>query len=205
VIPMTLADIAAAVGGTLSGADPSATVTGTVEFDSRAVGAGGLFAAFDGAKVDGHEFAAKAVEQGAVAVLATRPVDAPAILVDDARAALGRLASEVLRRLPDLTVIGLTGSSGKTTTKDLLAGLLSRLGPTVATAGSFNNELGLPHTVLRAGVDTRFLVLEMGARGVGHPRFSKVHPAEISTERLAALGFHRAGGHRRYVATARPA
>ena len=183
MIPMTLADIAAAVGGTLSGADPSATVTGTVEFDSRAVGAGGLFAAFDGAKVDGHEFAAKAVEQGAVAVLATRPVDAPAILVDDARAALGRLASEVLRRLPDLTVIGLTGSSGKTTTKDLLAGLLSRLGPTVATAGSFNNELGLPHTVLRAGVDTRFLVLEMGARGVGHIR----HLCEIAPPHVGVV------------------
>jgi len=183
VIPMTLADIAAAVGGTLSGADPSATVAGTVEFDSRAVGAGGLFAAFDGAKVDGHEFAAKAVEQGAVAVLATRPVDAPAILVDDARAALGRLASEVLRRLPDLTVIGLTGSSGKTTTKDLLAGLLSRLGPTVATAGSFNNELGLPHTVLRAGVDTRFLVLEMGARGVGHIR----HLCEIAPPHVGVV------------------
>jgi len=171
VIPMTLADIATAVGGTLAGADPAATVTGTVEFDSRAVSAGGLFAAFDGAKVDGHGFTAAALERGAVAVLATRPVDAPAIMVDDARAALGRLAGEVLRRLPDLTVIGLTGSSGKTTTKDLLAGLLQRLGPTVATAGSFNNELGLPHTVLRATAETRYLVLEMGARGVGHIRY----------------------------------
>ena len=112
-----------------------------------------------------------ALEQGAVAVLATRPIDAPAILVDDARAALGRLARAVLGRLPDLTVIGLTGSSGKTTTKDLLAGLLRRLGPTVATAGSFNNELGLPHTVLRATAETRYLVLEMGSRGVGHIRY----------------------------------
>jgi UDP-N-acetylmuramoyl-tripeptide--D-alanyl-D-alanine ligase len=106
-----------------------------------------------------------------VAVLATRPVEAPAVLVDDARVALGRLATAVLRRLPDLTVIGLTGSSGKTTTKDLLAGLLADLGPTVATGGSFNNELGLPYTVLRAGAATRYLVLEMGARGVGHIRY----------------------------------
>jgi UDP-N-acetylmuramoyl-tripeptide--D-alanyl-D-alanine ligase len=171
MIEMTLADVAAAVGGTLAGADPQAVVTGPVEFDSRAVTAGSLFVAFDGAKVDGHDFAETAVRQGAVAVLATKPVAVPAILVDDARAAMGRLASEVLRRLPELTVIGLTGSSGKTTTKDLLAGLLSRLGPTVATAGSFNNELGLPHTVLRSTVDTRYLVLEMGARGVGHIRY----------------------------------
>ena len=159
MIPMTLADIAAAVDGTLLGADPDATVTGGVEFDSRKVGPGGLFAAFDGEKVDGHEYAETAVKQGAVAVLASRTVDAPSIMVDDVRAAMGRLATAVLRRLPDLTVIGLTGSSGKTTTKDLLAGLLSGLGPTVATAGSFNNELGLPHTVLRVTAETRYLVL----------------------------------------------
>ncbi|GIJ61601.1 UDP-N-acetylmuramoyl-tripeptide--D-alanyl-D-alanine ligase [Virgisporangium aurantiacum] len=171
MIPMTLADIATAVNGTLVGANPDATVTGAVEFDSRKVGPGGLFAAFDGDKVDGHEYAEVAIKQGAVAVLATRKVDAPAILVDDARVAMGRLATAVLGRLPDLTVIGLTGSSGKTTTKDLLAGLLSELGPTVATAGSFNNELGLPHTVLRVTAETRYLVLEMGARGVGHIRY----------------------------------
>jgi UDP-N-acetylmuramoyl-tripeptide--D-alanyl-D-alanine ligase len=171
VIPMTLADIAVAVNGTLSHADPAATVTGSVEFDSRKVGPGGLFAAFDGDKADGHDYAETAVKQGAVAVLATRPLEAPAIMVDDARAAMGRLATAVLGRLPELTVVGLTGSSGKTTTKDLLAGLLERLGPTVATVGSFNNELGLPHTVLRVTDDTRFLVLEMGARGVGHIRY----------------------------------
>lgn len=168
---MTLADIAAAVNGTLVGANPDATVTGAVEFDSRKVGPGGLFVAFDGDKVDGHEYAEVAVKQGAVAVLATRKVDAPAILVDDARVAMGRLATAVLGRLPDLTVIGLTGSSGKTTTKDLLAGLLTELGPTVATAGSFNNELGMPYTVLRVTAETRYLVLEMGARGVGHIRY----------------------------------
>jgi UDP-N-acetylmuramoyl-tripeptide--D-alanyl-D-alanine ligase len=168
---MTLAEVASAVDGTLVGADPDVMVTGTVEFDSRKIGPGGLFAAFDGASVDGHDYAETALKQGAVALLATKKVDAPAIMVDDARVAMGRLASAVLERLPDLTVIGLTGSSGKTTTKDLVAGLLDRLGPTIATAGSFNNELGLPYTVLRATAETRYLVLEMGARGVGHIRY----------------------------------
>jgi UDP-N-acetylmuramoyl-tripeptide--D-alanyl-D-alanine ligase len=171
VIELTLAEVAEAVGGRLAAADPAARVTGSVEFDSRKVGPGGLFVAFAGERADGHDFAATAVRQGAVAVLATRPVEAPAVLVDDAREAMGRLATAVLRRLPDLTVVGLTGSSGKTTTKDLLAGLLAQLGPTVATAGSFNNELGLPYTVLQAGVDTRYLVLEMGSRGIGHIRY----------------------------------
>jgi UDP-N-acetylmuramoyl-tripeptide--D-alanyl-D-alanine ligase len=143
------------------------------------VGPGGLFVAFDGAKLDGHDFAAAALDAGAVAVLGTRPISArvlagrpsapvPTILVGDALAAIGALARAVLDRLPDLTVIGITGSSGKTSTKDLIGQLLERLGPTIAPAGSFNNELGLPHTVLRADAATRFLVLEMGARGPGH-------------------------------------
>jgi UDP-N-acetylmuramoyl-tripeptide--D-alanyl-D-alanine ligase len=179
MIPMTLGEIAAAVGGTLVDVDPDVTVTGTVEFDSRKVGPGGLFVAFDGAKLDGHDFAAAALSAGAVAVLGTRPISArelagrpsvpvPTILVGDALAAIGALARAVLDRLPDLTVVGITGSSGKTSTKDLIGQLLERLGPTIAPAGSFNNELGLPHTVLRADAATRFLVLEMGARGPGH-------------------------------------
>jgi UDP-N-acetylmuramoyl-tripeptide--D-alanyl-D-alanine ligase len=168
MIPMTLAEVAAAVGGTLVGADPSARVTGGVEYDSRQVGPGGLFVAFAGERVDGHDFAAAAVAAGAVAVLGTRPVDAPTVLVADPLAALAELARAVLARLPRTTVVGITGSSGKTSTKDLIAQLLSEVGPTVAPRGSLNNELGLPSTVLRADEDTRFLVLEMGARGPGH-------------------------------------
>jgi UDP-N-acetylmuramoyl-tripeptide--D-alanyl-D-alanine ligase len=168
VIPLTLAEIADAVGGRLVTADPQAVVTGTVEFDSRLVGPGGLFVAFVGEHADGHDFAGAALSAGAVAVLGTRPVAGPTIVVAEPLAAMAALARAVLARLPGLRVIGLTGSSGKTSTKDLLGQLLARLGPTVAPAGSFNNELGLPHTVLRAGVDTRFLVLEMGARGPGH-------------------------------------
>ncbi|BCL12960.1 UDP-N-acetylmuramoyl-tripeptide--D-alanyl-D-alanine ligase [Micromonospora sagamiensis] len=182
MITLTLAELAAAVDGRLVGADPTATVTGAVEFDSRKVRPGGLFVAFDGEKVDGHDYAARAVADGAVAVLGTREVPGvPMVLVADALAALGRLARAVVDRLPELTVIGITGSSGKTTTKDLIAQLTARLGPTVAPPGSFNNELGHPYTALQAGPDTRFLVLEKGARGVGHVRYlCDVVPPRIS-------------------------
>jgi UDP-N-acetylmuramoyl-tripeptide--D-alanyl-D-alanine ligase len=181
MIPLTLAEIAAAAGGRLAAADPSAVVTGPVEFDSRKVGPGSLFVAFPGEKVDGHDYAATARAAGAVAVLGTRPVpEVPMVLVDDALTAMGRLARAVVERLPDLTIVGLTGSSGKTTTKDLVAQLVARLGPTVAPAGSFNNELGHPYTVLKADADTRYLVLEMGARGIGHIRYlCEVAPPRI--------------------------
>ncbi|MGW1058017.1 UDP-N-acetylmuramoyl-tripeptide--D-alanyl-D-alanine ligase [Micromonospora rubida] len=182
MIPLTLAEVAGAVDGRLLAADPAARVTGPVEFDSRKVSAGTLFVAFPGEKVDGHDYAAAAVEAGAVAVLGTREVPGvPMVLVADALDAMGRLARAVVDRLPELTVIGLTGSSGKTTTKDLIAQLTVRLGPTVAPPGSFNNELGHPWTALRAGPDTRFLVLEKGARGVGHVRYlCEVVPPRIS-------------------------
>ncbi|MEV0273003.1 UDP-N-acetylmuramoyl-tripeptide--D-alanyl-D-alanine ligase [Hamadaea sp. NPDC050747] len=169
MIRMTLAEIASAVGGTLSEADSETAVTGPVEYDTRRDLTGGLFVAFPGANVDGHDFAARAVADGATAVLGTRAVPGvPMVLVDDALTAIGRLARAVLDRLPQLTVIGITGSSGKTSTKDMIGQLLSRLGPTVAPPGTFNNELGLPHTALMADEQTRFLVLEMGARGPGH-------------------------------------
>jgi UDP-N-acetylmuramoyl-tripeptide--D-alanyl-D-alanine ligase len=170
MIEMSLAEIAAIVGGTLSVAEPALRVTGGVEFDSRKVGKGDLFVAFAGDRVDGHDFAGEALATGAVAALGTRAVPGvPMVLVADPLVALAALARAVLDRLGGgLTVIGVTGSSGKTTTKDYLAQLTGRLGPTVAPAGSLNNELGHPYTVLRAGADTRFLVLEKAARGLGH-------------------------------------
>ncbi|MFC5754584.1 UDP-N-acetylmuramoyl-tripeptide--D-alanyl-D-alanine ligase [Actinomadura rugatobispora] len=143
-------------------------VSGPVVIDSRQAGPGALFAAFRGERADGHDFAAAAYEAGAAAVLAERPVGGPAVIVDDVQQALGRLARGVLARLPQATVIGITGSSGKTSTKDLIAQVVERAGPTIAPPGSFNNEIGLPLTVLRADEGTRHLVLEMGARGVGH-------------------------------------
>jgi UDP-N-acetylmuramoyl-tripeptide--D-alanyl-D-alanine ligase len=131
---------------------------------------GGLFAAFVGDHVDGHAYAAAAVEAGAVAVLGSRPTGLPSVVVDDPQEALGRLAHHLLGGLADVTVVAVTGSQGKTSTKDMLAVVLGGTAPTVATYGSFNNEIGLPLTVLRADEQTRYLVLEMGARGEGHLR-----------------------------------
>ena len=169
MIPLTLGEVAAAVHGRLVEApDPSTRVTGSVEFDSRRIVTGGLFVALPGERVDGYAFAPDAVRAGAVAVLAARPVGGPTVLVSDPREAMALLANAVLARLPDLTVVGITGSSGKTSTKDLIAQLVERLGPTVAPPGSFNNEIGHPHTVLRADEATRYLVLEKSARGIGH-------------------------------------
>jgi UDP-N-acetylmuramoyl-tripeptide--D-alanyl-D-alanine ligase len=195
VIDLTIAQIADIVDGQLADITPeeaaATRVTGTVEFDSRAVTPGGLFLALPGARSDGHDFAAAAVGAGAVAVLAARPVGVPAVVVPPAvgadaaasvlehdtdgsgaavLAALARLAGAVAAELVDggLTIVGITGSSGKTSTKDLLAAVLAPLGEVVAPPGSFNNELGHPWTVLRAGESTDYLVLEMSARRPGN-------------------------------------
>jgi UDP-N-acetylmuramoyl-tripeptide--D-alanyl-D-alanine ligase len=167
VIPLTLAEIAEATGGTVHG-DPALTVTAPAFVDSRLAEPGGLFVAVPGEHVDGHDYAADAIAAGAAAVLGSRSLDVPTVVVPDPVEALGRLAGHVVRRLSRTRVIALTGSQGKTSTKDLIAQLLARTGPTVATEGSFNNEIGLPLTVLRADARTENLVLEMGARGIGH-------------------------------------
>ncbi|BBZ43632.1 UDP-N-acetylmuramoyl-tripeptide--D-alanyl-D-alanine ligase [Mycobacterium parmense] len=195
MIELTVAAIADVVGGRLTDISPQDAarlrVTGTVEFDSRRVGPGGLFLALPGARADGHDHARAAVAAGAVAVVAARPVGVPAIVVPptgapDARAgvlehdadgsgsavlaALARLAQVVAAELVagGLRIVGITGSSGKTSTKDLVAAVLRPLGEVVAPPGSFNNELGHPWTVLRATRDTDFLVLEMSARHPGN-------------------------------------
>ena len=174
MIALPLAEIAEIVGGEVVGTDAGAgevVVDAPVVIDGREAQPGALFAAFVGERVDGHEHAAQAAEHGAVAVLGTRPTVLPTVVVADPQDALQRLASHVVARLRasgGLRVVGLTGSQGKTSTKDLLAAILATAAPTVATAGSFNNELGMPLTALRADADTRFLVLEMGARGIGH-------------------------------------
>lgn len=183
MIALTAAEVAAITGGVLHALDPATVVAGPVVTDSREVAPGGLFAAIAGEHSDGHAFAATAVAAGACAVLAARPVAAadgtplPAVVVPDVVVALGALAREVLCRLREaavepggsgLQVVAVTGSVGKTTTKDLLLQVLGAAGPTVAPVRSFNNEIGLPLTVLRADDDTRYLVLEMGASGLGH-------------------------------------
>lgn len=171
MIPLTLGEIATATGGVVSDAAPDVVVTGPVVVDSRQVTAGSLFVAVPGERVDGHSYAGSAIESGAAAVLALRPVGVPAVVVDDVVIALGALAAEVRRRLEQLVAVGVTGSSGKTSTKDLIAQVLERHGATIAPTGSFNNEIGAPLTLLRCGADTRYLVSEMGARGIGHIAF----------------------------------
>ncbi|GAA4890304.1 UDP-N-acetylmuramoyl-tripeptide--D-alanyl-D-alanine ligase [Saccharopolyspora cebuensis] len=168
MIPLTAAAIAAATDGHLvPGTDPSLLVTAPASIDSRQVHPGGVFAALPGRRTDGHYHASAALAAGAALVLAARPVPAPAVQVTDVTRALGDLARHVADRLP-ATVIGITGSNGKTTTKDLATQVLAHHGPVAATDRSFNNELGFPLTVLRATPDTRYLILEMGARGRGH-------------------------------------
>lgn len=210
MIDLTIAQIADIVGGRLADISPeeaaATRVTGTVEFDSRAVTPGGLFLALPGARSDGHDFAGSAVQAGAVAVIAARPVGVPAVIVPptaaaDAQsgvlehdadgagaavlAALGRLASAVAADLVDggMRIVGLTGSSGKTSTKDLIAAVLAPLGQVVAPPGSFNNELGHPWTVLRATRETDYLVLEMSARHRGNIAAL----AAIATPSIAAV------------------
>lgn len=166
MIAWSLGEIADLVEGTVHG-DETLVVDGPATVDSRHVAPGGLFAALAGERVDGHDYAATAHRAGAAAVLASRVVDPPCVVVENVVTALTTLARESLARLTT-TVVAITGSAGKTSVKDLLAHVLEAEGPTVAPQGSFNNELGVPLTVLRADARTRFLVVEMGARGIGH-------------------------------------
>lgn len=167
--------VAQATGGTLIG-EPS-TPFSTVVTDSREVTPGAIYIARVGESSDGHAYIPAACDKGASIIVCERPTEGvtiPQVVVEDSTLALGAMAREhitELRRDSQITVIGLTGSAGKTTTKDLLAQLLSTLAPTVAPRLSFNNEVGLPLTVLEAQETTRFLVLEMGASGPGHLRY----------------------------------
>ena len=190
---LSLSQIAAAVGGRLIG--PDATVTGPVVTDSRQASPGALFVAVHGERTDGHAHLGSAGALGAVGAivsdlkaartgLSEEPAEAAEsedlpmglVLVEDTVVALGALARTHLAGLRQgavdrgerLTVVAMTGSVGKTTTKDLTRQLLAASGPTVAPRASFNNEIGLPLTVLEADESTRYLVLEMGASGSGH-------------------------------------
>ncbi|MGA8846538.1 MAG: UDP-N-acetylmuramoyl-tripeptide--D-alanyl-D-alanine ligase [Nocardioides sp.] len=184
MIALTLAEIARVVGGTIHAPVPGSAaeaaelvVDGAAYIDNRSPVERGLFVAITGARVDGHDYAA-----AAHAVLGSRPTAAPTVVVADPSVALGRLARFVVERI-DATVLAMTGSQGKTGTKDLLAHVLAGSGPTVATAANNNNELGVPLTVLRADPATEHLVIEMGARGVGHIAYL----TEVAPPRIAAV------------------
>ena len=180
MIPMSLQQVATAVGGSLQDCDPD-TVVQTVVTDSREAGPGALFIAVVGETHDGHDHVSDALASGAVAALVSRAVTGPHVLVEDTVVAAGRLARAVIDASEVLQVVALTGSSGKTSTKDLLRVVLSTFGPTIAPQGSFNNELGLPRTVFEVTEQTRYLVAEMGARGIGHIRYlCGIAPPDVS-------------------------
>jgi len=160
----SLGEVATATGGVLHG--PAQLGVTAVVIDSRTATPGSLFVALPGERVDGHAFAEQAVRAGAVAALVTRPVHVPHVIVSDAVAALGALAGSHRRTL-SARVTGITGSVGKTSTKDLLTTVLGQQGLVVGPPGNYNNDLGLPITVLGASDDAAHLVLEMGSRAPG--------------------------------------
>ena len=176
---MSLNEIAAVTGGALIG--PDVPVTGPVVTDSRAVEPGGLYVARVGEHADGHVYAPAAARAGAVGCLGTRAVDdLPTVVVPDVQQAFADLARAVVDRAPDLQIVGITGSSGKTSTKDLLGHVLTGHGPTISPVGSLNSEVGVPLTVCRVTPQTRYLVAEMGADGVGHIAYlTRIAPPRI--------------------------
>lgn len=174
--PRSLTEIATAIGAHLvppdgDGAALEDVLVGPdVVIDSRRATPGALFVAFPGERVDGHDYVAAAAAGGAVAAVTQRPVPGgvPCLVVDDPQRALAALARHVVDTSAGLSVVGVTGSSGKTSTKDLIAQVLRTAGPTVAPVGSFNNEIGAPLTATRCDDATRYLITEMGARALGH-------------------------------------
>ncbi|WP_292833202.1 UDP-N-acetylmuramoyl-tripeptide--D-alanyl-D-alanine ligase [Microbacterium sp.] len=201
MIRMTLAEVAAAVAGTLhtAGEDaPATVVSGIVDTDSRTIGPGDIFVAKPGETTDGHLFVPEVARAGAALAIVEHSVDAAIsqIVVPDAVAALADLAREVVARVRaggQLTIVGITGSNGKTTTKNLLARILQDEGETVAPRGSYNNEVGAPLTMLRVTEDTRFLVSEFGASGPGQiARLAGLVTPDIGV--VLMVGLAHAGG-----------
>jgi UDP-N-acetylmuramoyl-tripeptide--D-alanyl-D-alanine ligase len=178
---MMASQIAQVMGGSLSGED--ILVTAAPSLKSSEVEQGGIFLAIQGEKVDGHDFVDDAFSHGAALAITTRPVAHRHILVTDVTAALTLLARFARSELKDLTVIGITGSQGKTTTKDLLRHMLSQQGETVAPTGNYNNELGVPLTLLACSSATKYAVIEMGARHSG----DIAHLASIAQPDIAVV------------------
>ena len=166
MITLTAGEIALLVGGELH-CDRDLLISKAPVFDSRLATPGSFFLALKGEARDGHDFVAEAYRLGSMFSLTTHLIDGPCIVVKDVIEALSIVATFIRTRLHNLTVIAITGSQGKTSTKDLMAHMLETVGPTVSPVGSFNNELGLPLTLLECDERTRFCILEMGARHKG--------------------------------------
>lgn len=165
MINLRASEIAEIVGGQLLGSD--LLITQAPVFNSSHATSGCVFLALVGEKTDGHNYVSDAFSRGAVLALVSKPVPENCIVVPDVLVALNLLASHVRQALPNLKVIAITGSQGKTTTKDLLKHILETVAPTVAPEGNFNNELGAPITLLQCDERTKYCILEMGARHLG--------------------------------------
>lgn len=200
MIALTPSEIAAAIGGRLVPSptgDNTSEVRGQSQTDSREVGPGEIFVARRGEETDGHLFVSQAVDRGAALLIVEREIDdrVPQIVVEDATLALGQFAKAVVRNVLDrgsLKIIGITGSNGKTTTKNLVASMAELVGPTVASEKSFNNEVGGPLTMLRVAADTELLVAEMGASAEGEiARLTDMSPPHIGV--VLSVGLAHAG------------
>ena len=166
MIPLTISQISEVISGKIVG-DGNKLITGAAFFDSREIVSNGIFLALKGEHVDGHDFAINALKGGAGVVICTQESGDTCIVVPDVVEAVTKLAAHVRQMIPDMKVVAITGSHGKTTTKDLSKHLLSMMGATVAPRSSFNNDLGVPITILECTTDTKFCILEMGARNLG--------------------------------------
>jgi UDP-N-acetylmuramoyl-tripeptide--D-alanyl-D-alanine ligase len=166
MIPLTISQISEVISGKIVG-DGNKLITGAAFFDSREIVSNGIFLALKGEHVDGHDFAINALKGGAGVVICTQESGDTCIVVPDVVEAVTKLAAHVRQMIPDMKVVAITGSHGKTTTKDLSKHLLSMMGSTVAPRSSFNNDLGVPITILECTTDTKFCILEMGARNLG--------------------------------------
>lgn len=184
MIRMQAGEVAAVVGGTLHNVASDVEVSGNVVTDSREVAGGDLFVAIAGERVDGHDFAESALTGGVALVIAQRPIDQPHLLVENTVSALADLARHVVatvRERGELQVVGITGSAGKTTTKDLLAAICASQAPTIAPIGSFNNDIGMPLTALKITGETKYLISEMGASGKGElTRLTSIAPLDVA-------------------------
>ena len=167
MIKISAQDFASVVSGSLHDISPYQILDQDPVINSKDASAKNFFVAFKGEKFDGHDFVSEALNSGAKFSLVSKSVSGPHVLVSDVGQALIDLARFVRTQLPNMKVIGITGSQGKTTTKEFLYSVLQNEGTTVATAGNFNTDIGVPLTLLRSTEATKFCILEMGARHVG--------------------------------------
>lgn len=165
MIKMKAAEIAKIMGGSFHGQDLD--IDGEFHFDSRQITPGSVFIALKGEREDGHDFVQSALAIGAALSIVSRSVSGAHIIVPDVLDGIAKLSSNLRNRLSKLKIVAITGSQGKTTTKDMLNSILTSQGQCVAPIGSYNNDIGVPITLLKCNDQTRFCILEMGARHLG--------------------------------------